>query len=91
MPRAACLGIPPELRTGAPDYKVMVKTDTQAVARLLREYAQRTSLRGGNPYRAKAYATAADNLAALSQPLEHIITAGTLTEIPGIGGAIADI
>jgi DNA polymerase (family 10) len=69
----------------------MAKTDTQTVARLLREYAQRTALRGGNPYRAKAYFTAADSLAALSQPLDHIIAAGTLTEIPGIGEAIADI
>jgi DNA polymerase (family 10) len=69
----------------------MAKTDTQAVARLLREYAQRTSLRGGNPYRAKAYLTAADALAALSQPLDRIIASGTLTEIPGIGDAIADI
>jgi DNA polymerase (family 10) len=83
--------VPPELRTGAPVCQAMVKTDTQTVARLLREYAQRTSLRGGNPYRAKAYATAADNLAALSQPLERLIAAGTLTGIPGIGDAIADI
>jgi hypothetical protein len=30
------------------------KADTQTVVRLLREYAQRTALRGGNPYRAKA-------------------------------------
>jgi len=78
-------------RISAPVCQVMVKTDTQKVARLLREYAQRTSLRGGNPYRGKAYATAADNLAALSQPLERLIAAGTLTEIPGIGDAIADI
>jgi len=69
----------------------MAKTDTQTIARLLREYAQRTSLRGGNPYRAKAYFTAADALAALSQPLDRIIASGTLTEIPGIGHAIADI
>jgi DNA polymerase/3'-5' exonuclease PolX len=65
--------------------------DTQGVARLLREYAQRTSLPSGNPYRATAYFTAADNLAALSQPLDRIIAAGTLIEIPGIGDAIADI
>lgn len=71
--------------------EVMVKTDTQTVARLLREYAHRVSLRGGNPYRAKAYATAADTLAALSQPLDRVIAAGTLTELPGIGEAIADI
>jgi DNA polymerase (family 10) len=69
----------------------MGKTDTHRVARLLREYAQRTSLRGGNPYRAKAYQTAAKSLVALSQPLERIIAAGTLTEIPGIGDAIADL
>jgi DNA polymerase/3'-5' exonuclease PolX len=69
----------------------MAKTDTQTVARLLRKYAHRASLRGGTPYRAKAYATAADSLAALPQPLDRIIAAGTLTEIPGIGDAIADI
>jgi DNA polymerase/3'-5' exonuclease PolX len=39
-------------------------SDTQAVAKLLREYAQRTALCGGNPYRAKAYSRAADSLAA---------------------------
>ena len=69
----------------------MVKTDTQTVARLLREYAHRSSLRGGNPYRAKAYLKAADSLSALAQPLDRIIAAGMLTDIPGIGDAIADI
>jgi DNA polymerase (family X) len=69
----------------------MARTDTQTVARLLREYAHRASLRGGNPYRAKAYATAANSLATLSQPLDRMIAAGKLTEIPGIGDAIADI
>jgi len=69
----------------------MGKNDTQTVARLLREYAHRASLRGGNPYRAKAYLKAADSLGALSQPLEKVIAAGTLTELPGIGDAIADI
>ena len=66
-------------------------TDTKTVARLLREYAQRTSLRGGNPYRWKAYLRAADSLSALSQPLGKIISDGRLTEIPGVGDAIADI
>jgi DNA polymerase (family 10) len=68
----------------------MAKTDTQTVARLLKEYGQRVSLRGGNPYRAKAYLRAADSLSALSQPLSRIIAAGTLTEIPVIGDAIAN-
>ncbi|WP_366930605.1 hypothetical protein [Mesorhizobium sp.] len=53
--------------------------------------AHRTSLRGGNPYRTKAYLRAADSLAALSQPLDRIIAPGALTRIPGIGDAIADM
>ena len=69
----------------------MPKSDTQQVAKLLREYAQRTALRGGNPYRAKAYSRAADSLAALAQPLDDLIEEDRLTEIPGVGDAIADI
>src|SRR3954451_23235056 len=69
----------------------MAKADTQKVAGLLREYAPRTALRGGNPYRAKAYSRAADSLAALAIPLDLLIAEGRLTEIPGVGEAIADI
>jgi len=69
----------------------MAKADTQKVTGLLREYAQRTALRGGNPYRAKAYSRAADSLAALAIPLDLLIAEGRLTEIPGVGEAIADI
>ena len=65
--------------------------ETQRVAELLREYAQRTALRGGNPYRTKAYSRAADSLAALAVPLDVLIAEGRLTEIPGVGEAIADI
>jgi DNA polymerase (family 10) len=65
--------------------------DDQTVARLLREYAQRTALRGGNPYRAKAYSRAADSLAALAVPLHVLIEEDRLTEIPGVGETIADI
>ena len=63
----------------------MPKADTQQVAKLLREYAQRTALRGGNPYRAKAYSRAADSLAALAQPLDDLIEENRLTEIAGVG------
>ncbi|WP_348640302.1 hypothetical protein [Mesorhizobium sp. B1-1-7] len=69
----------------------MANTDTRTIANLLREYAHRTFLRGGNPYRTRAYLRAADSLTALSQPLDRIIAAGALTSIPGIGDAIADI
>jgi DNA polymerase (family 10) len=65
--------------------------DDQTVAWLLREYAQRTALRGGNPYRAKAYSRAADSLAALAVPLHVLIEEDRLTEIPGVGETIADI
>ena len=47
--------------------------DTKTVVKLLREYAQRTALRGGNPYRAKAYSRAADSLAGLAEPLDRLI------------------
>jgi DNA polymerase (family 10) len=69
----------------------MAERDTQAVAALLREFAQRSALRGGNPYRAKAYARAAENLAAFGLPVGPLVAEGRLQEIPGIGDAIADI
>jgi DNA polymerase (family 10) len=67
------------------------KVDTHTVAKLLREYAQRSALRGGNPYKSKAYSRAADSLGALAVPLDRLIAEERLTEIPGVGDAIADI
>lgn len=52
---------------------------------------QRTALRGGNPYRVKAYSRAADSLAALAVPLAVLIAQDRLTEIPGVGDAVAHI
>lgn len=69
----------------------MARADAATVARLLREFGHYSALRGGNPYRAKAYARAADSLAALGIPLDTIVREGRLKEIPGIGDAIADI
>jgi DNA polymerase (family X) len=69
----------------------MKPLDTPALARLLREFGQRSSLRPGNPYRAKAYARAAESLGALVQPLDALVAEGRLQEIPGVGAAIADI
>ncbi|MGY3134884.1 hypothetical protein ACVWZM_005566 [Bradyrhizobium sp. USDA 4501] len=48
-------------------------------------------MRGGNPHRPKAYSRAADSLAALAVPLDVLIAEDRLTEIPGVGNAIADI
>jgi DNA polymerase (family 10) len=61
------------------------------VAKLLHEFGQRMALRGGNPYRAKAYTRAAENLLALIEPLEDLVAQERLKEIPGVGDAIAGI
>jgi DNA polymerase (family 10) len=69
----------------------MARADASDVARLLREYGQRTALKGGNPYRAKAYPRAADNLEAMTEPLDVLVREDRLQEIPGVGAAIAEI
>jgi DNA polymerase (family 10) len=69
----------------------VAKAGAKQVGELLREYAQRTALRGGNPYRAKAYARAADSVGALVEPLDRVVAEDRLTDVPGIGDAIADI
>lgn len=69
----------------------MASLDAPAVAELLRELAQRSVLRGDNPYRARAYARAAENLGTLPVPLDQVIREGRIREIPGVGEAIADI
>ncbi|MBV9975346.1 MAG: DNA polymerase/3'-5' exonuclease PolX [Hyphomicrobiales bacterium] len=69
----------------------MTFLDASSVSRLLREFGRRVALRPGNPYRAKAYARAADSLLTLSVPLRDVIAQDRLQEIPGVGEAIADI
>jgi DNA polymerase (family X) len=68
-----------------------VAVRTAEIAGLLHELAQRTALRGDSPYRAKAYARAAENLLALSVPLAQLIAEDRLQEISGVGDAIASI
>jgi DNA polymerase (family 10) len=65
--------------------------DASEVAKLLREFGQRTALRGGNPFRAKAYARAADSLLSLTVPLDRVVNEDRLRELPGVGTAIAGI
>ena len=69
----------------------MSDLDSSAVAKLLTEFGQRNALRGGNPYRARAYRRAAESLLALTTPLADLIAQDRLLEIPGVGTAIADI
>jgi DNA polymerase (family 10) len=69
----------------------MPRLNASEVASLLTEYGRRSALKGGNPYRAKAYIRAAENLRALPEPLDCVVNEGRLQEIPGVGEAIADI
>jgi len=69
----------------------MPAIDTPGVIRLLREFGQRVALRGGNPYRAKAYTRAAESLATLTVPLAEVVREGRLRQIPGVGEAIANV
>jgi DNA polymerase (family 10) len=69
----------------------MLALDAADIAKLLEEFGQRSALRGGNPYRARAYRRAAESLLALSTPLAQLIAEDRLQEIPGVGNAIADI
>jgi DNA polymerase (family X) len=63
--------------------------DAQEVAELLLEIGGRSSLEGGNPYKARAYVRAAESLRALVVPLGEVIGRSQLRALPGIGDAIA--
>ena len=65
--------------------------DASVVARLLLEISQRLLLAGEDPYRARAYARAAENLLTLTIPLQDVIAQGRLREIPGVGAALAEV
>src|SRR3954471_19211486 len=65
--------------------------DAPAVARLLVDISQRRRLAGESPYRARAYARAAENLLTLTVPLADVIAQGRLREIPGVGAALAEV
>src|SRR4051812_43842504 len=69
----------------------MAKPDAATVAKPLTEIAGRMELEGGNPYRARAYARAAENLALSPIPLKQLVTEGRLTDLPGVGEALAAV
>lgn len=69
----------------------MTGLDASSVAALLRGFGNRSALRGGNPFRAKAYAARRIIYPALSLPIETVIAQDRLQDVPGIGNAIADI
>jgi DNA polymerase (family 10) len=60
------------------------------VAAILDEIAILLELQGENPFRARAYATAARAIAQLETNLADVVAAGKLAEIPGIGETLRD-
>src|SRR5215468_6365385 len=67
----------------------MRRLNAQQVGELLLEIGRRSSLEGGNPYKARAYIRAAESLRALVVPLGEVIGRSQLRALPGIGDAIA--
>src|SRR5512137_3114658 len=63
--------------------------DKIAVARALRELGMLLEVQGENPFKVRAYENGARALEELPGDLDEVIAAGTLTELPGIGKALA--
>jgi DNA polymerase (family 10) len=61
----------------------------EEVALLLDNIAELLMLKNENPYRIRAYTTAAQNIRALDEDIEELARQGKLDEIPGVGKAIA--
>jgi DNA polymerase (family 10) len=60
------------------------------VARLLREVADLLELQGANPFRVRAYQTAARTVEELPRPVAELLEEGRqLTDLPGIGEDLA--
>ena len=69
----------------------MPQLTASEIAQLLHEIGDHIALDGGNPYRARAYHRAAENLALSTIPLDQLIKEERLTEIPGVGDALAGV
>ncbi len=64
--------------------------DNRQVAAIFARMADILDIQGENPHRIMAYRRAAENIAALSRPLEEVWRAGELETIPGIGKTLAE-
>ncbi|MDX1953821.1 MAG: DNA polymerase/3'-5' exonuclease PolX [Verrucomicrobiota bacterium] len=62
--------------------------DREQVAAILTEIGMLLDLKGENPFKSKAYVSAARTIETLSEPLDRIIAEKRLGEIKGIGTAL---
>jgi len=60
------------------------------IVRILQETADLIELTNGNPHRARAFSRAARRLRDLDEPVKDRLRAGTLTDVDGIGEAMAN-
>lgn len=62
--------------------------DKDRVVALLEEIGTLLELKGENPFKTRAYSSAARRLEMLQEPLESLVREGRLAELPGIGEAL---
>src|SRR3954470_21220942 len=65
--------------------------DPAAIAERLREIARYLRLAGDNPWKARAYDTAAESVETLGPRLAALVESGRLTDAPGIGKGTAAV
>jgi DNA polymerase (family 10) len=65
--------------------------DRLQIARALREIGRLLELKGENPFKARAYERGARALEQLQADLDTVVKNGQLTEIGGIGSALATV
>lgn len=63
--------------------------DRAGIVALLRELAALLELRGGNKFKVRAFARGAQALAASKTPVDELVASRRLTDLPGIGVALA--
>jgi DNA polymerase (family 10) len=64
--------------------------DKATVAQVLRDISLLLQMKGENPFRSRAYDTAADRITGLGEDLGALVKEGRLQDLPGIGQAIAE-
>src|SRR4029077_8758522 len=64
--------------------------DNNAVSQALEEIAMLLELKGENPFKARAYSTAARTVRALEEEVDRLAKEGRLKGIPGIGDSIRE-
>jgi DNA polymerase (family 10) len=63
--------------------------DKREVASVLEEIGTLLELQGENPFKCRAYANAARAIASLEEDLEAVVRSGRISEVKGIGSALA--